>query len=98
MKIQRARIGTVQPGESITDVDNDSLLTDDEINDVYDASLLPWDMVLRWIEGGALVQIELGTADGEVERYPVYDWDLWTWVLTDDDGERIKNPMPESEE
>lgn len=98
MKIQRARISTVEPGNSITEVDSDSLTTDDEINENYDASLLQWDLVLRWIEGSAYVQIELGTADGEVTWYPVYDWDLWTWVLTDDNGERIFTPIPESED
>lgn len=87
MKIQRTRMDTLATGELICNVDDDSIETDTELNEAYDAKDQQWDVVCG-LRGS---EIELLRGDDSESRWVfVPSWDQWTWRQVTDDGTPVR--------
>lgn len=78
------RAGQLVPGMKFAEVDDDNLMSDDEVNENYNAENLLWCEVtatgghadIGWVE-------YVSPLTGEVERTGYFDWDLFVWVYKD---------------
>jgi hypothetical protein len=80
-RIERVRMGQVEIGDRICEVDDDRIASDAELNDCYSAMDQDWAEVTG--RGG---HADIGWLEftnpytGEPERSGG-DWDLWVWRL-----------------
>lgn len=88
MKIHLTTMGQLSVGQSITNVDNDELTTDDAIAADYDAEEQDWHTVVH-IGGHA----DVGTVTLRMYNGETYTarcaWGQTTWQLCDDAGEPV---------
>lgn len=92
MKIHLTTMGALSVGQSITNVDNDELATDDAINADYLYDEQDWHTVVH-IGGHA----DVGTVTLRMYNGETYTsrcaWGLTTWQLCDDAGEPVTTEL-----
>ena len=89
MKIELTTMGALSEGESVTQVDDDELTTEEAINEAYLAEEQDWHTV-KHIGGHADVgTVTLAMYNGETYTARC-SWEQTIWRLVGDDGTPVK--------
>jgi hypothetical protein len=93
-RIKRVEVGQVRVGQYVTGVDDEDLVTDEDINENYDASEGDWHHVVRASHWADVSRLTLAYYNGELYRSSGAGF---VWLLVDDAGDPVEDEPTERE-